>query len=162
MDENFIRAWEGLLKDETGAESRNDPSRRNHVYGVARDTVGKWLDGAGGGSLRGEGPSTGELQRLFHEKLWIVLSCNLLPAGVDYFVFDCGVRFSPGDSTRWLRLASEAGDPLVEPTPGDVIRRMDVFVRRRLKSDPRWEEYKHWWTNRANRARDRALKMVNA
>ena len=45
-------------------------------------------------------------------------------------------------------------------TTADIIRQMDVLVRRRLKVQPEWGECAHWWTNRANRARDRAVKLA--
>lgn len=164
MDERFRLAVSLLTRDEQGPESMNDPSRNSKILGVMDHRLAGWL------SIPVDRIKTtrhGDIERALRKEVWEACGCNGLPCGVDYFIFDCGVRFSIDDALRWLRLAYEI-NPTTEITesilsrftPADAIRRVDVYVRRRLKSEAQWDECKHWWTNRANRARDRALKMV--
>lgn len=160
----FLQAFRYLIVDETGPESKNDPSRRGHTLGVDNSVISGWIDPIPGNT---DGLCPAELELVFFAKIWKVCHCSELSPGLGYFIFDCGVRFGAANASRWLNLAAgldmlRAFDKrlLTNISPADLVRRVDVYVRRRLKADPQWEVCKHWWTNRANRARDRALKMI--
>lgn len=112
-----------------------------------------------------------EAAQLVHDNCWIKSSAELLPHGLDYYCFDSTFRFGQMNTMRWLNLAcgldSRANlfqstfEALRKLPLEPVIVAMDLLIRRRLKSHAQWTENKHWWTNRCNRARDRALKVVN-
>lgn len=153
-----------LLIDEGGNEAKNDPSRAPMVYAIDARRLAVWT-----GSLekRIDELDKEEAIALLYTHLWSVARCGELPAGLDYWVFDCAYRFSPGDAIRWLHLALGI-PPVSEPrlrdqmlkvkSVRDVVCTMEGLVRRRMKISPHWEECKHWWTNRTTRARERALK----
>lgn len=166
MDSNFKRSVELLLTDETGEEAANDPTRSGNVFGISPARLDLWAGDSYPGDKRLTRQNAIDLYKVH---LWDACGCGSFVTGLDYWVFDCGYRFSPNDAFRWSYLALGL-DPvrsskvlfqelLSKRTPRDVILEMDVFVRRRMKVDPKWEVCKHWWTNRANRARDRAVKM---
>lgn len=166
MDKNIDQAVKWLLRDETGDEAQNDPSRKENVNGLSNKRVGLWTGSVDWADSDFTPAFAAELL-LVH--VWHPCGCDLLPSGLDYWTFDLGYRFSPVDARRWLCLAAglrpEKFDPRLleammgKKTPRDLILEMDVFVRRRQKVDPQWDVCKHWWTNRSNRARDRAIKL---
>ena len=145
-----------ILIDESGREARNDPSRANTRFGFKLK--------------EGEELSKDEaIERL--SKLWFEVQGERFSPGLGYFMLDVSLRFSPELAHRWLRLSlgldqlaswGVVAGKLDEKTPRDIILLMDTFVRRRLKSEGLWPMCKHWWTNRANRARDRAVKWSQA
>lgn len=136
-----------LILDETGEESTNDPSRNDPATRCA----------------------TTHTREIFEVTLWERLAAERLPRGLDYYVLDCAFRFTIDDVQRWLNLSlrlppENKSFKLVETclqqqTVRDTILLMDAFVRRKLKTDPGWMMCKHWWTNRANRVRDRAVAL---
>ena len=163
MESSFRQAVEWLEIDETGKEAKNDPSRAYNKFGVTEHMVKEWT-----GKTYSPGFSREEARDLLLKYKWIPLNCNKLPKGLDYWIFDCGYRFGP-IAVKWLYYAlklkgeKEEEKLLIEvlktKIPRDVILEIDVYARKRLKVDPLWGECKHWWTNRTNRARDRAVKF---
>lgn len=164
MEQNFDQAVKWLWVDETGIEAENDPSRSSNRFGVSLAMLSLWT----GDRMYDASFDKKRARGLFLDHIWNPFGCSDLPAGLDYWVFDCGYRFG-GVAKNWLALSLKLNPFKAEPrlvaemikkqTPRDIILEMDVFVRRRMKSDPAWEECKHWWTNRTNRARDRAIKL---
>lgn len=147
--ELVIRA---VLADETGRESQNDPSRSSLRFGIK--DWGVMEPGEAGARER-------------YAALWIAENFESYSLSLGYYLFDLSIRFNPVLAFRWLKLGlglDQLADEkqvrlrLEQLTTRDVILLMEVYVRRRLKSEPQWPECKHWWTNRANRARDRAVK----
>jgi lysozyme family protein len=156
MAEVFERAVEAILVDEGGEEAENDPSRAGARFGVSAERIGILKEDL-----------TKELAICFYAELWTAAGCEERSPALGYYLLDLSLRFSPEVAQKWLRLAlgldqlagkGQVEAKLAQISTRDLILLMEVFVRRRLKSDPRWEECKHWWTNRANRARDRAVK----
>lgn len=166
MAENFERSVEWLLTDETGEEAQNDPSRAGNTYGLNATHLDSW--GIGVDSLA-DVLTREFVETLYLDHIWTPCSCDALPSGLDYWLFDLGYRFNTVVAKRWLCTALKLNidrfdiklinSILEKRTPRDVIVEMDVLVRRRLKVQPDWDECKHWWTNRSNRARDRAIKL---
>ena len=157
MAEVFERAVEAILKDESGEEAENDPSRAEARFGVFTHEVG----------VDSREEITLEAAKAFYLQLWNRALCEKYSPALGYYMLDLSCRFGPEVPQKWMRLAlgldqlaglGQLNAKLEQLTTRDVILLMEVFVRRRLKSDARWEVCKHWWTNRANRARDRAVK----
>ena len=159
----FCTAMELVLKDETGEESFCDPSRRDLYVGLSADRASKW----GLGEL--SALTSEQIVKAYYEKVWQKLELEKLPPGLGYFMLDCGVRFGEDNAWNWLCFALELPPGNTDKklvwhlvslkTSRDVVLLIDSYVRRRLKVDAKWGLCKHWWTNRANRARDRAVKL---
>ena len=104
--------------------------------------------------------------------LWSQLELRSSPPGLDYFILDTAVCCGVENTSRWLRLAT--GGP-AEPDP-EADRRaretlevlgvemgisaLELYRRRRAKSDPQWHLHGVEWSNRCTRARKRALAMA--
>lgn len=158
--EAFQLAVKYIITDETGEEAHNDPSRKTRVYGLTaancKEFTGKEIE-----EIVEEDIIRG------YKNIWDVFSGDDLSPPLAYYMLDLSVRFDPIVAQRWFRLSlgldilahkSQVKAKLESITTRDIIVLMEVYVRRRLKSEQRWNECKHWWTNRANRVRDRAVK----
>ncbi len=107
--------------------------------------------------------------------LWSELNASSLPGGLDSFCLDasimCGVEVVKG----WLEILtfrsarSSSGklylgrydSELQELTGENAVRSVELLWRRRLRVDPGWKEHGPAWTNRVNRAKRRAMKMIS-
>lgn len=99
---------------------------------------------------------------------WDPLCCNALSSGVDYFIFDLGFRFTPALVLKWMKThysvstQSALLHTLCDRQNADsreLIFYLDGLSRNNLRSLPEWKAKCSVWTNRANRVRDRALKV---
>ena len=104
--------------------------------------------------------------------LWSQLELSRFPSGLDYFILDTALHCGVENTARWLRLAT--GGPSEADPDADRearvslstlgvemgISALELYRRRRYKSDPQWHLYGVEWSNRCNRARKRALAMA--
>jgi lysozyme family protein len=106
----------------------------------------------------------------FSELTWVKIYAEYLPAGLDYFVFDCALHVGDDVALIWLRhVLGFPQHAKMEPALIQVIKQTDVEVlisgiemlwRRRLKSSPNWTDVGRKQTNHINRVRHRALKLM--
>lgn len=159
MDENWSQAVKWLFADELGDEAKHDPLREGQQFGVpARVAAGRKVAGKI------------DAEEILRHELWLKGKCNHLPRGLDYFFFDLSHRFGLEVATRWLLWSDPRGgraevvtSSLLDTLRGrerEVIEHLDSVTRRSLRSRSGWGEYKHLWTNRANRAKKRAVGML--
>jgi hypothetical protein len=120
-------------------------------------------------------PDLGEAYPTVCEMVWSEVLGDELPAGLDYFLFACGARVECHLPARWLRKLLER-DSLPEllsdrvtvdlaresarHDPGVLISGVEMIWRRRLKAIPYTPLLSKRETNYINRARHRALKLV--
>jgi lysozyme family protein len=113
-----------------------------------------------------------EALQIYEAELWNPCRADLLPTGLDYFCFDTSLVCGVENTNRWLRLVSggsgfdvQIDDGIIslvsQIEPEIAISGVEFFRRRRFKSDPRWRVLGPEWTNRCNRAKRRALKMIH-
>jgi|SRR5581483_1848851 len=112
-----------------------------------------------------------EALEIYEALFWNALRADLLPPGLDYFLFDTASACGIENAQRWLRLVAGASAFDIEVDDGIIsliskidpeisLRGVEFFRRRRFRSDPRWRTLGPAWTNRCNRAKRRALKMM--
>ena len=107
--------------------------------------------------------------RIYAKVYWKHLGCDGARGGLDYFIFDsslvCG---GPGNVARWIQLLAAPGgncrfdEALAWVNSLDLetaIRGLEFYRRRRLRASPQWPVLGAEWTNRCNRAKQRALAM---
>jgi lysozyme family protein len=100
------------------------------------------------------------------------LSCDGLPAGVDYVVFDYGVLSGIGQSSKVLQgyvgaaVDGEIGPQTIAATAqADAATLINQISDERItymQQSPVWPKYGKGWTARVQRARAAALAMANA
>jgi lysozyme family protein len=110
------------------------------------------------------------VKRIYRAWYWDECSCDDLPGGVDYFIFDCGLLSGTGTAIRWLqRSVGAVPDGVIGPKTraaiqaddaASIISKVEALRRSRLKSLKDWKRFGHGWTNRVNKSVLRAKKLV--
>lgn len=111
-----------------------------------------------------------EVKAIYRKFYWDPLSCDDLPIGVDYFLFDSGLLSGIGTAAKWLQRSvgatpdGEIGPKTLAALDGKApaVLLGDLVTRRRasLKSLSLWRTYGKGWTNRVNKSRTRAVKLI--
>jgi lysozyme family protein len=109
-------------------------------------------------------------KRIYREKYWNALSCDELPAGVDYCVFDYGVNSGIGRAARVLRRLTRLPhdgpitDEVVAATARfDAGRLVESICDERLaflQSLRTWEVFGNGWGRRVREVRAAALAIA--
>ncbi len=106
--------------------------------------------------------------RIYTSLYWKYPGCDALSSGLDYFVFDTGlVCGGPRVATNWLNLLAgpraychdDAIAYANEIGLEAAISGIEFYRRRRFKAHPLWPVLGAEWTNRTNRAKQRALRL---
>jgi len=106
----------------------------------------------------------------YKEEYWDTVRADQLPAGLDWFTFDCAVNQGPGRARRWLQLSAQTlpdgviGNKTLaaittQPIENVILR----FYNRRwlaYQQAPGFEADGDGWHNRLNKVRDQALAMA--
>jgi|SRR5689334_2116880 len=102
--------------------------------------------------------------------LWTRCGCDYLERGLDYFVLDTATDATYSRLSGWLNSLAGQGLRLevddgtlhyvTKLEPKIAIRGLEFYRRRSLQSHPDWARLGPIWTNRVNRVKRRALKMV--
>lgn len=102
---------------------------------------------------------------------WGETSADNLPAGLDYFIFDCAFNIDHPTALRWLQSVLNiecTGRPdsrtlVAAPRMDTVvaISGVELLWRRRLKSLPNWTDIGRKHTNHINRVKHRAMKLIS-
>lgn len=113
-----------------------------------------------------------EAFKIYEERYWNPCSCNLLPIGIDYFVFDSALLSGVGTAIRWLQRAVGANaDGKIGPKtlaaiakadPLTTLTKIEAYRRARLHTLPQWNVYGRGWTNRVNKSTMRAKKLIQS
>lgn len=140
MMQNFDQSIEWLVKDETGPEAK--ALKSSVMPKLLERDYKDWLKA----------------------DYWDPLLLDYWRSGLDYYLFDLSFRFSPRLVRWWVeRITGEcyedAEKALCCISVPDAIAHLDHISRENLKSRKDWFINKHWWTNRANRPRSRAVKL---
>lgn len=97
---------------------------------------------------------------LYKRKYWDRASCDLLPSGLDYAVFDAAINSGPGRAVKWLQ--EVAGTPVDGSIGKQTLAAVDAFSPleiiaqyndRRLQfleSLPTWPTFGKGWGNRVS------------
>lgn len=106
----------------------------------------------------------------FSELTWSQCHAEVLPTGLDYFLFDCALHVGCDVALIWLRHVLGLGQApkmdtqlvaaLKEHDPEVLISGIEMLWRRRLKSSPNWTDVGRKQTNHVNRVKHRALKLI--
>ena len=95
---------------------------------------------------------------LYKRKYWDRASCDLLPSGLDYAVFDAAINSGPGRAVKWLQeVAGTPVDGSIGPktlsavnafSPLEIIAHYNDKRLQFLESLPTWGTFGKGWGNR--------------
>ena len=107
---------------------------------------------------------------LYKRKYWDRASCDLLPSGLDYAVFDAAINSGPGRAVKWLQ--EVAGVPADGSIGKQTLAAVDAFSPleiiaqyndRRLQfleSLPTWPTFGKGWGNRVSHVQSVASQIA--
>lgn len=169
MLDNFERCLDLLLKDEGGfVNNPSDPGGMTNL-GVTAKT---WA------AFKGRNTSEKEMKALTHNdvaalyehKYWDACSCDEMPSGIDYLVFDFAVNAGVGRSTKLLqRILGVPEDGSIGPVTLqniDIADKLDLISRfsqakvHYYEELPTFHEFGKGWLSRVETVKSRACAML--
>jgi len=169
MKENFARAMDHLLKSEGGfVNPPADPGGMTN-FGVTQRVWEAWVGHpVTEKEMRALTPTI--IGPMYKAKYWDKVAGDLLPAGVDYTVFDAAVNSGPGQAAKWLqRIVGVEADGKIGPHTLAELGRMDakdVVSKFRdyrlifLKDLSTFGTFGKGWTRRVTEVTDAASHMI--
>ena len=168
MMSNFDACLKAVLVHEGGfVNNPHDPGGMTNL-GCTKETweeyVGHPVDEQ---TMRNLTPN--DVGPLYRKKYWNKASCDDLPNGVDYVVFDAAINSGPGRAAKWLQACvGVEPDGGIGPKTLEAVKAhnpktiIDDFGKRRLSfmmDLPTWETFGKGWTRRVNEVTATALTM---
>ena len=166
MISNWDKSFTLLLKSEGGyVDNPADPGGRTNL-GVTQNTWESWVGRPSNEKeMRGLTPS--DVAPLYKKKFWDACSCDDLPAGVDYLVFDFAVNAGVGRSAKTLQSAVGAtpdgsiGKVTVAAANGipasDLIEKFSQIKTEFYQSLPTFSTFGKGWLNRVAAVKEQAI-----
>jgi hypothetical protein len=101
-----------------------------------------------------------DVKPLYKRKYWDKVSGDLLPAGLDYAVFDAAINSGPGRAAKWLQeVAGVTADGSIGPATlkaidafktSDLIAKYNDKRLQFLESLPTFSTFGKGWSNRVS------------
>ena len=161
-----------VLHDEGGNDDDPDDPGGRTSRGITQTDWNNWLKIHPGLPADVFKAPQDQIVAIYHDNYWNLLSCDSLPAGVDYVVFDYGVLSGIGQSSKVLQgyvgaaVDGEIGPQTIAATAkADISTLINQISDERIahmQQSPVWSKYGKGWTARVQRARAAALAMASA
>ena len=169
MNSNFEAALAHVLKSEGGyVNNPADPGGMTNLgctKAVWEEFVGHPVSEA---DMRGLTPA--DVAPLYKRKYWDKVSGDLLPAGLDYAVFDAAINSGPGRAAKWLQeIAGVAADGAIGPATlaavnakpvQDMIAQYNDKRLQFLESLPTWATFGKGWGARVASVQSSASQLA--
>jgi len=166
---SYDEALARLLVHEGGYSNHpSDPGGPTNWGITIRDARAYWKQDATAGDVRNLPLAVAK--NIYRSKYWAALSCDELPAGVDYVVFDYGVNSGIGRAAKVLqRLLGVADDGTIGPRTlaaaacADAGRLIDAICDERLaflQGLRTWPVFGNGWGRRVREVRAAALALA--
>jgi lysozyme family protein len=176
MQSNWKQSFDYMLESEGGFSDDPDdkgnwlPDGRKDCtnLGVTQTTWESWI-GRQSNEKEMRNLTPALVEPMYRRKFWEACSCNNLPPGVDYLVFDFAVNAGVGRSAKTLQSAVGATpDGGIGPLTLAAVSKFNPteLVNKFTDEKVAWykslnnPKYEQGWLNRAEIVRQRALKMV--
>jgi lysozyme family protein len=169
VEANFIPSVDYSFTEEGGfVDNPNDPGGATNL-GITLKTLDGWeKKDLPVSAIRALDRPTA--QAIYHTRYWWVMSCELLPAGVDLMVFDSGINIGPG------RAIAQLQDALVVDIDGQIgpqtlaaaakmsahelVADLALIEQHYYRSLSRFPIFGRGWLARVDRRVVAALKLV--
>jgi len=168
MKSNFKQAIEHVLVHEGGwANHPRDPGGAT-MKGVTLATFRRHY-GRTKSKTELRNITDDQLEKIYKEGYWDKCSCDKLPKGIDYAVFDAAVNSGPSRSAKWLQYAVGAKqDGGIGPKTLSKVKKYkpvqitnDMCDRRLsfMRSLSTWSTFGVGWARRVESVRSNAISM---
>lgn len=170
---NFDNVIGDVLKNEGGyVDHPRDPGEATNM-GITRKTLAAWRGVTPWYDLPKQAVkdlTVDEAKKIYKAKYWDKVKGDLLPAGLDYAVFDFGLHSGPAVAVKKLQalVGTEADGVVGNKTLSavanrDIVELLEAYFDVRMKflrSLSTWGTFGKGWTNRVNKVRKVCLTMV--
>ena len=169
MIDNWQKSLNLVLQSEGGFsdDPKDSGGRTNH--GVTQSVWESWV-GRVSSEKEMRNLSIEDVTPLYKRKYWDACSCDLLPDGLDYLVFDFAVNAGVGRSLKTLQSCVDAtmdgqigkntlGAVSTFPVEVVIFKFSDEKVKF-YESLPTFSTFGKGWLDRVDRVKADALKMV--
>ncbi len=169
MEENFTDSLARVLAHEGGyVDHPEDPGGATNK-GITLETFRSYF-GAYLTSDDLRDITDYQVEYIYNEGYWDKCSCDDLPAGIDYVVFDQAVNSGPSRSVMWLQETLDvAADGIIGPitldkvsiypAPGTINAMCDIRLEF-LCTLSTWPTFGEGWESRVKDVRAHALKLA--
>lgn len=158
-----------LLASEGGyVDHPADPGGATNL-GVTLKTWAAWV-GRDVAKAEIKALTVADVAPLYRARYWRATSCDSLPPGVDYMVFDLAVNSGPGRAGRFLQMAVGAkADGDIGPAtlakvstrpPKEIVRAMDALRGDFYRDQPTFPTFGKGWLSRLASVTKAALAMA--
>lgn len=174
MNENYDKAFEKVIGHEGGFQ--NDSRDRGNWttgrigYGTNKGTK-YGVTAMAYPSLDIRNLTIDQAKEIYFKDYWLKAQCDLLPAGVDYLVFDAAVNHGPSQAAKFLQLAAGvSADGKIGPVtiravgikdPKDLIQEFCVQRMIFYTRIGTFRVYGLGWTRRLVRTVHEAMEILN-
>lgn len=168
--ETYSEALKKVLEHEGGYSNHpSDPGGPTN-YGITINDYRMYID-KNGTAESVKNMNVEQAKKIYKEKYWDIQNCDLLPAGLDYAVFDYGVNSGIGRSGKILRglLGLPTDTHKIDQTVINaankadtedlIIKMMDERLRF-LKGLKTWPVFGKGWGRRVVQVQDLALELM--
>lgn len=159
MKSNFTACLARVLASEGGFSNHpSDPGGMTNLgctKAVWEEFVGHPVSEA---DMRALTPD--DVAPLYKRKYWDRASCDLLPSGLDYAVFDAAINSGPGRAVKWLQevagtpvdgvVGRKTLDAVSAFSPLEIIAQYNDRRLQFLESLPTWPTFGKGWGNRVS------------
>jgi len=163
MKDTFEKALMLVLLQEGGyINNKKDRSNMGIKQRVYEDWVGRKVDEAEMKALTVE-----NVTPIYKRLYWHAVRADMLPAGIDFYVFEAAVMHEPRPAVKWLQKAVGCFDsgvvdlPTVSKTllrkPTDIIKEMSQLRLSYLQKLPSWSTNGKKWAKRLEEVEEAAL-----
>lgn len=159
-----------VLKDEGGFSNHPADNGGPTKYGILFSEWQKWVHPRKTSMAAFKKIEASDAKAIYRAWYWDPLSCEKLPPGVAYIVFDAGLLHGIFNSARWLQLAVNVkADGHVEPKTvaaalaaddAETITAIHDWRMKRVKAHKDYKVFGRGWINRLLRVKKKALANV--
>lgn len=170
MIDNFEKMIKWVHQDEGEySDDKGDPGGPTRL-GITIHDYRRWFKDPLASAEDVKKLTEDQVRAIYKAWYWDELSCDLLPSGVDYFMFDSGLLSGTRTAAKWLqRSVGARADGLIgektlelvqKDDPLQLLIKIERLRRSSLRSLPGWRRFGRGWTNRVNKSKLRAVKLI--
>jgi lysozyme family protein len=159
MDQNFLTSLKFTLQYEGGYSNNSDDPGGATNFGITQHVYNTYRNSKNLPIQSVKNISTDEMHEIYENNYWNAATCQTLPSGVNFVVFDLAVNNGVGRAKQFLVVANNL---YPNGSPSDII---DSICDQRLEFDKSlghsWAVFGNGWTRRIEGVRQQAKAMTN-
>lgn len=169
MKQNFDQCLEMLLEHEGGYVNDKHDSGGETNLGVTKRVFDAYYTTDASTDVM-KGLTVEDVKPIYKDNYWAACSCEILPSGIDWAVFDYAVNAGTRRAAKCLQKAVGAvEDGVIGPNTLDavdkadeenIINRMAIYREGHYRSLRNFDRFGKGWLRRNDKTRQQAIKLI--